>query len=81
MARRKQVANEPSQADTVVAFLNRCFKDGQVMCIHPRFDEIYSINGVEYKFTESVLEDMLETGRVRLTYRSDKECNIMGNLS
>ncbi|EJW13898.1 hypothetical protein M5X00_26165 [Paenibacillus alvei] len=81
MARKKKVENEPSQAETVVAFLKRCFKDGEVMCIHPIFNETYTINGVEYKFTESVLKDMLDSGKVRVTSRSDKEVNIMGVIS
>ncbi|WP_261378524.1 hypothetical protein [Paenibacillus agilis] len=51
------------------------------MCISLRFDEIYTIDGVEYKFTEEILEDMLESGKVRATYRTNKEVNLMGVIS
>lgn len=84
MARRKRqdldTAPIAGHYETVVAFIQNCFKDGQVMCIMPKFGETYQIRGREgsFIFTEEVLEDMLVSGQVKVTYRNDKEVSLMG---
>ncbi|WP_090739368.1 hypothetical protein [Paenibacillus sp. Mc5Re-14] len=84
MARRKKQELDTvpiaDHYETVVAFTQNCFKDGQVMCIMPKFGETYQISGKNgnYTFTEQVLEDMLETGQVKITWRNEKEVSLMG---
>lgn len=84
MARRKkqdlETASIAGHYETVVAFISNCFKDGQAMCICPKFGETYQIRGQEgsFAFTEEVLNDMLESGQVKMMWRNDKEVNLMG---
>lgn len=81
MGRRKKQEVDggiASHDEAVIAFTERCFKNGEPMCIVPTFGEIYTINGVNYQFTEQVLEDIIATERVIVTFQNDKNVNLRG---
>jgi hypothetical protein len=65
--------------DTCRVFIAHCFgKDGVAMAIRPYFKRKYIINGEEYALTETILDEMIETGKVKCDYRDDKCANITG---
>lgn len=63
-------------SSTAQLYYDACYKDGDAVCIQPRFSEKSKKN--EHAFTEEVLDELLETGDIRVTYRDSKYVNICG---
>lgn len=60
-------------------FISRCFDiNGQPLAIMPMFNEKYIIKDTTCKFTKVLLDEMLATGKVRVTSESQKFVNIVG---
>ncbi|GAV11435.1 hypothetical protein [Paenibacillus sp. NAIST15-1] len=61
---------------TAQLYYNACYMDGDAVCIQPRFTEKSRKN--EHAFTEEILNELLETGDIRVTYKDSKYANICG---
>ncbi|RXZ77931.1 hypothetical protein EBB07_28125 [Paenibacillaceae bacterium] len=59
MAKTKKIKEQPMDS-TVDAFVSKCFNNGEVRSISPVLNNVYTINGIEYIFTEEVLENILK---------------------
>lgn len=79
MVRKKKLEVKDNTGATE-AFLSRCFSGEVCKSIQPTFGEEYSINGSMYSFTEEVLDEMMATGTVKITYQTEKVVNIVGVL-
>lgn len=80
MARKKKQVEGTveSHIDTVARLIKHCFKEGQEACIRLRFDDTYLIDELLYTFTKAVRDDMVKSGRVKVTYENDTEVNFKG---
>jgi hypothetical protein len=65
-------------SEAAQAFIDRCYKDGVAMAIHPIFDSIYEIDGKMHKFTKEVLEEIKRSNKVKVLYEGSKSANLMG---
>ncbi len=59
-------------------FISKCFRDDQPISISPFFGESYLIKEKMCKFTESILEEMIQSGLVKVLSQGKKNVNLVG---
>ncbi|QAV18935.1 hypothetical protein PC41400_15115 [Paenibacillus chitinolyticus] len=60
------------------AFISRCYCGREPRVIKPLFNQIYLINEMKYKFTETVLDEMRDSGLVKVLSTDKHSANIIG---
>ncbi|EPD81375.1 MULTISPECIES: hypothetical protein [unclassified Paenibacillus] len=60
------------------AFISRYYCDKEPRVIKPLFNQIYTINEEKYKFTETIMEEMRDSGLVKILSVDKQSANIIG---
>lgn len=76
----KKSANTKTVEEIAKLFSGRCYANGNVMVIQPRFNAKYTFNGEEYEFTEVIADEMIKKELVIERYRDNKYIDLIGNV-
>jgi hypothetical protein len=60
------------------AFIGKCYDNGNPRVIQPIIGFKYEVDGKSYIFTEELLEEIKNSGQVRVMNRFGKFVNIVG---
>ncbi|MBU7315962.1 hypothetical protein [Paenibacillus oleatilyticus] len=59
-------------------FMDRCYEGKQIRSIHPYFNVKYEFENKKYIFTRELLDEIIQSGKVKATYVGDKSVNLVG---
>ena len=59
-------------------FIDRCYKDGMAVAVKPNFNEKYDFDGVQVKFTESILSEIASSPLVKVSNQTEKQVSLNG---
>lgn len=65
-------------SEAAYAFISRCFESNKTKSIQPYFDQKYTLNGKDYKFTREVFEEIEKSGYVKVKYINSKFVSLVG---
>jgi hypothetical protein len=65
-------------SEAAKAIVERCYKDGIPVSVRPILKETYTLGNITFKFTEQLLEELSQSGKVKVGNRHGDAINIMG---